>query len=61
MTKKQFEAACKRHNFKPTGFFGYYDLGGIYISIYNGGSTYRKKLSYFLKEKEKLINTKHKD
>lgn len=56
LTEKQFKAACKRHGFKPIRVLGYYDLGGIHVSIYNAGPTIREKLSYLIKEKEKYVS-----
>ncbi len=52
MTKAEFDAACKRRNFTPGGFMGYYhlplDRGSVMVSILNAGPTRREQLAYLI-------------
>lgn len=50
MTKREFDAACKRRGFKPVGN-GYYDLGlpGIHLAPILNHDTRRAQLAYLIK------------
>lgn len=58
MTQAEFEAACTRWGFEPTGFCGYYDLGipgqRVEASVLNAGSSRRQQLSYLIKERKMM-------
>jgi hypothetical protein len=51
MSKRQFDEACKRYNFIPEGFMGYYKLpSGVNVSILNAGDNRRAQLAYLIQE-----------
>ena len=54
LSKREFDAACKRENFTP-GFWGFYDLacGGVMVNVLNAGPRWRDRLAYLMRERSK--------
>jgi hypothetical protein len=54
MTSKQFRTALDKYGFGAVGAFGYVSLpspfGDVYVSIFNGGPSYRGMLAYLLQQ-----------
>ena len=52
MTKREFDEACAKHEFKKQGFLGYYEIptktGAVLVSILNRGPRRRQSLAYLL-------------
>jgi len=53
MSAKQFSDACRRHGFKASGVLGYYDIGGVSVSVYNVGLNRRAQIAYLIEEKRR--------
>lgn len=57
ITKKQFDAACKKWGFEPIGFMGYYRLPKPYdntlVCKFNAGKRRRAQLAYLIRSAEK--------
>lgn len=56
ITQTQFDAACKRHGFKPRGVMGYYLMpdGSSSASVWNAGPTRREQLAYLIQQWNKI-------
>lgn len=53
LTKRQFDAACERHEFKRE-FMGYYNVGhGVSVYARNAGNSRRAQLAYLIREARK--------
>ena len=58
LTKGQFDRACQRRGFTPTGVFGYcrigyYGANPVEVSIHNAGRNRRAQLAYLIKSAER--------
>ena len=50
LSKKQFDAACARHDFTAQ-FMGYYDVGnGWHVNKFNAGDRRRDQLAYLIRK-----------
>lgn len=56
MTRREFDAACSRRGFIPTGVLGYYRItDNVSVSVFNCGvnATYREILKYLIAQHKK--------
>ena len=55
LTKAQFDAACRRHEFRPAGFGGYYHIDNrMMVSVLNAGRRYRDQLAYLIRQRDRF-------